>query len=36
MDREDIDLLLTTATRWFGANHPLETRVAAFRAGHWT
>lgn len=34
MDREEIDLLLTTATRWFGAHQPLETRVAAFRAGH--
>ncbi|MDM0035738.1 acyl-CoA dehydrogenase family protein [Variovorax sp. J22P271] len=34
MEREDIDLLLDTARRWFGANHPLEARVAAFRSGH--
>jgi alkylation response protein AidB-like acyl-CoA dehydrogenase len=34
VEREDIDLLLDTARRWFGANHPLEARVAAFRSGH--
>jgi len=34
MDPEDIALLLTTADRWFAANQPLDTRVAAFRAGH--
>ncbi|MDB5848731.1 MAG: acyl-CoA dehydrogenase domain protein, partial [Rhodoferax sp.] len=34
MEREDTDLMLATARRWFRANQPLETRVAAFKAGH--
>lgn len=34
MEREEIELMLDTARRWFRANHPLETRVAAFRFGH--
>lgn len=34
MQREDIDLLLDTARRWFRAHGPLEERVARFRHGH--
>ncbi|MFZ4285792.1 acyl-CoA dehydrogenase family protein [Variovorax sp. HJSM1_2] len=33
MEREEIDLMLDTARRWFRANGPLEARVAAFKAG---
>ena len=34
MEREDIDLLLDTARRWYRAHSPLDERVAHFRQGH--
>ncbi|UZG44405.1 acyl-CoA dehydrogenase family protein [Caldimonas thermodepolymerans] len=34
MDKEDIDLLLQTAQRWFADHSPLDERVARFREGH--
>ncbi|MDB5896245.1 MAG: hypothetical protein JWQ88_3776 [Rhodoferax sp.] len=34
MEREDLELMLDSARRWFRANQPLESRVAAFKTGH--
>ena len=34
MEREELDLLLDGARRWFAEHAPLSERVARFRQGH--
>src|SRR5690606_23172807 len=34
MDREELNLLLESARRWFSDNNSFDARVASFRDGH--